>query len=44
MSFYYAWYWIEREAESYNPKYKRKYDNVRHGNNFIHILKILNKE
>jgi hypothetical protein len=44
MSFYYAWYWTEREVESYDNKYKRKYDNVHHGNNFIHILKILNKE
>jgi hypothetical protein len=42
LCFYYAWYWLEREIESYNPKYKRKYEDLHTGYDFASILKKLN--
>lgn len=43
LSFYYAWYWTEREVESYDSNYRRKYDNIKDDNNFVRILREFNK-
>lgn len=42
MCFYYAWHWLEREVESYNSKYERKYESLHIDDDFATILKTLN--
>lgn len=44
LCFYYAWYWTEREVESYNSKCIRKYEDLHTSYDFATLLKKLNKE
>lgn len=42
MCYYYAWYWLEREASSHDSKYVRKYDLI--NDDMIHLLRVMYKE